>query len=205
MPFINKIAVHHSGGIASDTHASSAHLTFKDIDNAHRHRWNFPSEYIANSYGGYNVAYDPKTREFHQFRAVGEETAAQKGFNFDTFSICIIGNYTEGVDTLLPHTKIDVVNFLTDLCFGRHAGLVFAPGTTVSFHPSRIWPHRHFQQTECYGDAIEDNYFSKQVELRFYPQITMLQSLLVKLIELVKQLQAKAANMGKVDNRDCGC
>ena len=56
---IKNIAIHHSGGIGNNL-TSSAFLTWQHINQAHKTRWNFPSQYIKDSYGGYNVVYDPK-------------------------------------------------------------------------------------------------------------------------------------------------
>lgn len=172
MPIVN-ISIHHSGGRANDKYASSATLTPEDIENSHKLRWNFKSE--LGKYAGYNFIYSPIDRKFTQHRKIGEETAAQKGYNFNTISICIIGNYTlqpDGtpVDTLLPHTSMDVVEFLINLIKGNHNWAI-KEGTQIALTPFRIHPHRFYQQTECYGDAIGDEYFKAQVILRYYPKL----------------------------------
>lgn len=202
---VEKICIHHSGGLGFDNYASTAILTFNDINQAHKERWNFKSS--LGYYAGYNVVYDPKDRSFTQARALGEETCAQKGHNFDTFSLCIIGNYNlkpngEIVDTFFPHTQMDVTNFLIDLCKGNYRGLTVAPDTTLRFRPNSIHPHRYYGDTDCYGTGIRNEFFREQVELRYYPQISNLQKLLDSLRSAVLLLQAQVKTLGKED-REC--
>lgn len=40
------IAIHHAGGLGTDNYASTKALTVGHIDNAHKDRWNFPSQYM---------------------------------------------------------------------------------------------------------------------------------------------------------------
>lgn len=181
MRSILNIAVHHAGGTQADYYASSLHMTPASISEAHRLRWNFPSKYIFDVatdgkpigeakpwYAGYNCIYDPKTRKFTQTRAIGEETAAQIGFNFNTFSLCIIGNYMikpgswprASVDPLTAQIEQDVTMFLHDLIDGNKRGLFVAPDTMISLDVSRVHPHRFYQAgTDCYGTFPSDTYF----------------------------------------------
>lgn len=178
MQKVTDIVVHHAGGIGADNYASSAHLTVRHIDRAHQERWNFESRYIPKSFSGYNFIYDPKDRTVTQTRAVGEETAAVRGFNYTTVSICIIGNYNKRplgspagpVDPLTREIEEDVTKFIHELlrtpsnlndkaqAFGPRSILV-APGTEVSFAESRIHPHRFYGNTACYGSYIDDTHF----------------------------------------------
>lgn len=173
MRSILNIAVHHAGGTQADYYASSLHMTPAGISEAHKGRWNFPSQYMKDPagrpwYGGYNCIYDPKDRTFTQFRAIGEETAAQIGFNFNTFSLCIIGNYMikpgswprASVDPLTEQIQRDVTMFLHDLIDGNKRGLFVAPDTTINLDVSRVHPHRYYQAgTDCYGTFSSDTYF----------------------------------------------
>lgn len=170
---IQNIAIHNAGGVASDPYASAAGLTVLGIDSAHKARWNFPSEYMHSvgatmHYAGYNFIYDPKTRVFTQTRAIGEETAAQIGHNFDTVSICIIANFQKRpigspagtVDPLTAQIKEDVTMFLFDLINGNKRSVFIVPGTTVNLSVYRVMPHRFYQAgTECYGSGLNDTIF----------------------------------------------
>jgi len=170
MADIKNIAIHHSGGLGTNAYASTAHLSAAGISEAHRQRWDFPSQYMKDPAGkpwyfGYSVIYDPKNRTFFQGRALGEETAAQYGFNFDTFSICIIGNFMRkpltsvSVDPLTKQIEEDITLFLFDLINGNRRGLKVVPGTTVSLAIARVSPHRFYQPTECYGSFVKDSHF----------------------------------------------
>ena len=172
MTTIRNIAIHHAGGLGNDAYASTKHLTVSHINNAHRARWDFPSRYMKDGAGrpwyfGYNAIYDPKDRSFTQGRALGEETAAQYGYNFDTFSVCIIGNHNRRllsnpsvpVDPLTAQIEEDIVKYLYDLINGNKRGLFVAPGTTLDLSVNRVRPHRFYQSTDCYGTGIPDNHF----------------------------------------------
>lgn len=210
---IDKIAIHHSGGIGTNDFASSAHLTFESINQAHKERWNFPSKYIPNSYGGYNFIYDPKLRKIHQYRAVGEETAAQKGSNFDTISICTIGNYAlkpfpapvKPVDELKQETITDITNFLLDLISGRafsRSGYVVAPNTELKLSPTRIYPHYFFQPTQCYGQFMSADFFRKRVMNEYYLDIQrQIMAIYAKIIDIKNK--RKLGKLGSSSDRFC--
>jgi len=170
---ISNIIVHNSGGVSNDNFMSTANITPQSISTYHKSKWNFPSKFIKDEglrYAGYNVIYDPKTRKFYQCRALGEETAAAIGKNFDSFHICIIGNFnfkklskTELVDTMFTYMYEDVVSFLIDLIDGNKRGLVVAPDTIIELSRNRIYPHRMFAATNCFGTGLEDNFFLEKV------------------------------------------
>src|SRR3990167_10283406 len=92
------VCVHHTGGLANNPLASTKLFTADTIDKAHQARWNYKSS--LGYFGGYNFFIDA-WGNITQFRAIGEETMAQKGFNFsgEAISICLAGNFTKGVDT----------------------------------------------------------------------------------------------------------
>jgi|GEM_PF-4973052 hypothetical protein len=170
---ITGICIHHSGGTQADPYASSAHITPADINAQHKAQWNFHAK-LDNPYPfvGYNFVYQPSVRGFTQHRYIGEETAAVRGHNLDTISICIIGNYSrvllpahkKSVDELTSTTIEDVTQFLLDLVDGNKREWAVAPHTQLSLSPFRIKPHRFFTSTtECFGTAIPDDFFMKQV------------------------------------------
>lgn len=209
---IKNIAVHHTGGTASNPHASSAHLTPHDINEYHRQRWNFESSFIPGSFGGYNFIYDPKTRQVHQFRAIGEETAAQIGHNFDTISICIIGNFairpgtSLTVDRMTKQMEDDITLLLLKLLNGT-TDFIVAPDTVIDLAKSRVHPHRYFQPTtECYGgltdrwvvDLVAGNVIepvTKTVQKRT-ESLTLILSLLLRVVALLKQKEALERTIG---------
>ena len=166
MAHLKNIFIHHSGGIGDDPYASSAHLKAADIEAYHKQKWNYPG--ALNRFGGYNLSIDPKMAAFYQHRAIGEETIAQRGNNFDSLSICIIGNYNIDPKTgqTVDKMEVGVVQLLEDIILTafkgveplRQMGMVVKPGTTVSFDVSRIYPHRFVSSTDCYGRGLADNW-----------------------------------------------
>lgn len=169
---IENIFIHHSGGLGNDNFASTLQTTPQDISKYHKARWNFASQYIKDEtlrYTGYNVVYDPKTRKFTQCRAIGEETAAVIGYNFNSFHLCIIGNYnkkplsTESVDPMFTYMVEDITHFLIDLINNNARNLIVAKGLDLKLSKTRIFPHRKAANTMCYGTSLDDNFFLKKV------------------------------------------
>lgn len=169
MSTLTHIAVHHSGGTATSGIASTIHSTPDQINDFHKGRFNLPSKYIAGQWGGYNFGYSPITRKFHQFRALGEETAAQKGWNFNTISICIFGNYSKlpgmqlSVDKMTEQTEKDIATFIHNLIHNHFVGtdkVVIAPNTKFDLSLDRVRPHRWYANggTECYGTYLTDDW-----------------------------------------------
>lgn len=167
---INYIAIHHAGGFLKNPLASTRHLTFDDINNAHKNRrdWIGYRAHLSelNYYVGYTFVYDPKTRVFAQTRLIGEETLAQKGFNFNTIAICIIGNYSKipgtqlTVDLMTTQMEKDIALFTQNLISGNHKYYI-QQGTKIDITPSRVHPHRWFQKTTaCYGSGLLDSWIS---------------------------------------------
>lgn len=199
--------LHHSGGIGSDQYASSAHLTAASINRAHKARWNFKSS--LNFYGGYTEIYDPKTRKFTQHRALGEPTAAQRGFN-DQYSLGIIGNYSRSrmgsphgsVDPLTQQTRDDVAEHLFGLINGQH-GLKVVPGTVLDFSLSRIWPHRKVSNTSCYGSFLNDGVFKGDLTKLYSKKIGVFTKLLQLILSLLALMQTREAVLGSEDDREC--
>src|SRR3990167_9285095 len=80
--------IHHVGGLDADIYASTQRFIAENVNQAHKARWNFKSE--IGWYGGYNFFINSKG-EITQFRKIGEETAAQKGYNQngEVISVCL--------------------------------------------------------------------------------------------------------------------
>lgn len=81
---VNYISVHHTA--VKDTGADQTWA----VNQYHKDKWNFKS--TLGYYGGYNYFMNSKGK-ITQFRADGEETAAQVGHNHDTISICLQGDF----------------------------------------------------------------------------------------------------------------
>ncbi len=185
---LDKIAVHNFGpSLAANPLSKSQHLTEENINSAHRNRWpEFRSE-LNGSYIGYNVVIYPNG-ELRQYRFAGEETAAQKGHNFDTFSICLAGNFTNGVELPTFEQRGRLKSLLTGLLTGKveSIGIKVKSGTTFGFTRNAIHPHRVLQpnHTSCYGSALSDSWARDLVAAD--PEIE--RKRLISLIEMYKKV-----------------
>lgn len=155
MAKINYIGVHHFAG----------NLTLKQVNDEHHNRWpELPSELRPDLWVGYNFIVW-KDGTWTQCRFIGEETAAQKGHNFDTVSICLAGNFTRGIELPTDAQKTALKWLILSVIGGNPGGLGLAvkAGTTVDVKPENILPHRVLQpnHTECYGNALTDDWAQK--------------------------------------------
>jgi hypothetical protein len=211
MAKLSNIAVHHSGGSLADPYASTLNLTPQMISSYHRQRWNNynPSKYVLNEsirWAGYNVIYDPKTRTFTQCRALGEETMAQYGHNFDTFSLCIIGNYMKdpgnsygsSVDAMTDEMEDDISRFLTKLINKDYSDVIVAPGTELNFSIARTGPHRMYQQTNCYGTALSNKWIQ---DLLVEKKIPKANAEMEKKLALYKRLLELYLQLSRLKNK----
>lgn len=187
----NYIAVHNAGGIGADYFASSQYLTAEQVNTAHKERFNMLSS--LGFYGGYNFYID-KDGKITQFRAIGEETMAQKNWNYGgvAISICLAGNFTTGVDD--P----------TFLQISALKGLI-KQLPKVSY--SHIVPHRFLQPgTECFGNSLSNTWASElfdeefkkelQVQISLYQQILHLMLLIRR---LKPSLKGRAISCSELD------
>lgn len=191
---LKNIVIHHFGGTDADPLAKTGHLTEQDINNAHRSRWpDFPSEF-NDSHIGYNAILF-RDGTLKQFRYIGEETAAQKSHNLDSVSICLAGNFTQGVEVPTIEQKMklkSVIQALLDNAPER-VGLQTKVGTILNLSRDRIYPHRALQPTtDCYGRGLSDSWARELVSLLSEEEtkrnllITLI-GLYQKLIELLKK------------------
>jgi len=204
------IYIHHSGGMGTNKYASSAHLTPESIDKYHKNKWNFKSN--LGHYGGYNFIYDPKTREFTQHREIGEETAAQRGFN-DQCSLCTIGNHNKAyvgspkkaVDELTRQTRDDISKFLSDLINGNRRNLAVTMETTLKFSITKIFPHRKVGSTECYGSFLDDSVFKADLISLYTKKIGLLKRLLELYVIILGLFQRRNAALSSSNDREREC
>lgn len=198
---IKDIFIHHSGGIASNPYVSSAHLSFEDINKAHKNRWDFKSS--LGFYSGYNILINKKG-EWEQHRAIGEETAHTIGHNNSSIGICLIGNFSPGVDKPTPEQIKTLRLLLISLVEGRYSLFKCSPDVRLSLSGSRIYPHRHAGLTECYGRALSDGW-ARQIVIDFYAEKLRIMKQLVELTFKLKEALTKTQpRLGmSADDRDC--
>ncbi len=156
-----KIGIHHTGGLGNDNNASSAGLTLLHINNAHKARWPELKSRLG-FYVGYSMLIFPDGSKV-QTRLIGEETAAAKGSNFDSFHICLIGNFNkfapdrpseQQLKTLKEVLRALIKGTWKDLQIGAVSGISW------EFSEDRTYPHRvlHPNHTDCYGTSLSDEW-----------------------------------------------
>ena len=186
---INYIFVHHTGSIGINPNSSSKNLTLQQIDNAHRERWpDFKSS--LGYFVGYSVVIFPDG-SMVQTRKIGEELAANKGYNTVSFAPCLAGNFTSGVDYPTPaqiSKLLDVMRAVYDKN-PESIGLQVVPGTEIDVPIQNVFPHRRVATTECYGFSLSDSW--AQNILATSVKISFLQRLLVLYQSLLALLKTK--------------
>lgn len=184
---IDKIILHHAGGLGTNNLASTQNLTVKNIDLAHRDRWpDFKSSL------GYFVGYTfviEKDGTLTQTRAIGEETAHTIGQNTSSVGIMIMGNFEKGVNIPTIEQKMRLKSLLNNLLTNQPLNVHVVPGTILDMSPSRIYPHRHFAQTSCYGSSLSDIWFKDMVSMQTN-EVESVESLVQKIMALFAQLVA---------------
>lgn len=198
---INKVFVHHSGGLGLDRLASTRFLTVERIEKYHLRNWDDVGE--LGSPAGYNFIYDPKTRLIVQTRLLGEQTIAQKGYNDTGASLCVIGNYNakngRPIDPVTSHIENDVGDFLEKLVYNPHQYKTKA-GTTFSLSPAKIAPHRAVSPTDCNGAFLSDTWARdlviNRITTRIYRQIQIIWAMIL-------DMQMKGATLGGMYEREC--
>ena len=218
MNTIKFIAMHHAGGLRDDRYAKSQHLTWENINAAHHDRWNFVSS--LGYYGGYNF-YIEANGSVKQFRAIGEETAAQLSHNFDTISICLAGNFIKanGAPIEIPTKEQKAA---TCILLGQLLGIerlerppTYATGTRISIDANSIHHHAFFGQTEC--DCLSDSFWRKEIAAYSKPSpdattalpdasFSLIEAIIALLVQLREHLKIVLApkKLGAVDRECCG-
>jgi len=197
---IKNICIHHSGGLGNNNRASTQSLTAHAINQAHRDRWNYIS--TLGYYGGYNFHID-QSGTITQFRAIGEETMAQIGHNFDTVSICLSGNFS-GVDTPTESQIASLKYVMFSLLEKKHEFAV-VPGTEISIGWGNIYPHRVLQpfHTECNGTSLPDDWGRKFMVEYLQHKLGIYKSILTVYIQLLSALRSlQSKNLGS-NEREC--
>ena len=192
MQTLRYIAIHHSGGTLANPLVKSSSLTYEEINEAHRLRWpGFPSSIVLKgkpTYVGYNFLIFPNGERV-QTRALGEETAAQYGFNLNTISICLVGNFAPGVEMPTKAQIIRLRALLLALITRDYTGLVVLQGTAFDLNISRMQPHRFFQPTECYGHGLPDTWGRDQGRNAIEERLGILQHILLLYQQLLARMK----------------
>jgi len=175
--------LHHTGGFISDPDISTQNLTVKNINSAHKDRWNFKSS--LGWYVGYNF-YIEIDGKLTQTRAIGEETIAVKGYNFKglAISIGLAGNFTQNVDTPTFEQKQTLLNLMDKL---------------PQVNSWDIVPHRTLQTTECFGYSLPDNWARNLYLTNRIKKLTFLIRLLTKVLDLMRRVKRPLGGFGLED------
>ena len=201
---IKYIGLHHFAGTQSNPNFDSSVLSEKDINETHRQRWpDFPSQIhlkdFSTNYIGYNFIVWPSKEKggVRQYRPCGAETAANRGHNFDTISICFAcnTNFSEPNE----YQRTEAVNLILKLFRKDFEGIVVVPYTEFDLHISRIVPHRYLQpDTECYGRKLPFDWGQKLVVNYLNQKISFLQALLQKMKQ--RSFKVGGGSRGCLDN-----
>lgn len=221
---ILNIGIHNFGGLASNPLASTQDTPIESINLAHKARWPEMKSALG-SWIGYNLVILPSGGVV-QTRLIGEETCAATGSNFNTFHICLAGNFKDGSRDVPIEAQKNTLKNILNAAVGSGSGyglklmgIKVAPFTNMNFSISRIYPHRVLQpnHTECYGNSLPDDWARRLILASPSPipvpsgalQEAQL-SLIAKLKLLVMQLQDILAKrkfgrvtLGSMDNRSC--
>lgn len=196
------IAIHHSGTIGEALFVSSAHLTFADIEAAHKANWNFKSS--LGFYSGYNFVIQADG-QFRQCRALGEETAAQLGYNLTAASICLMGNFQlnpqgQPVDVPTLAQLTTMTSLLSQLTDGRAKFFETIPDTVLDFSIQEIHPHRYYQPARtCNGTYLPDSWARDKVVAFEYERLGLFKKLLMLYMTLLAKInQRSVASVGVV-------
>lgn len=192
---IDYLIVHHFGGYANDPYASTQWLREETLQNAHAQRWpEFKSE-LNGSNIGYNIVIYPTY--WAQYRLIGEETAANKGYNHNSVSIAIAGNYNllggRAVDTMTKYQGDTFEKLGKAILNGRakEEGLQIKEGTEIVIPLANIVPHRYVSPTECYGSGLADAWAKNQLVSIDQKKLFDLQQMLNEMRRVLNLFKAK--------------
>ena len=192
MAKITKFSLHHSGGLGTDRFAPTQHLTFDQLNAAHRDRWpDFPSLIDPSIFIGYNAVVFPDGKVI-QTRFIGEETCAVKGYNRETFSLLALGNFNKmpdgrAVEVMTAQQKIVAENMAKAFADANpeRMGLQKLFGTIIDIKLIDFGPHRFWASTDCYGTSISDDYLRAVIRSHLNIKLSILQQIVLALQKLL--------------------
>jgi len=181
-----KIGVHHSGPTSpSNPYSSSKNLTESQINKAHQSR-DFNRSNLGY-YIGYNVIIYPDGT-WKQYRLLGEQTAASTGSNFNTFHICLLGNFTVGVDSPTKEQVASLKSIIAALIenYPSSIGIKTVAGQQYHFSAYNIFPHRALQpnHTSCYGSVLGDNW-ARDIAFQYLKQKNSANPFMFKMLSMI--------------------
>lgn len=135
--------------------------SLSQVNASHRGRWpEFPSQLRPDLWVGYNFIIW-RDGSWLQARFIGEETAAQKGHNFDTVSISLQGRFTKNNDKP-SEAQIKTLRWMMKALVSgtlENTGFRVMQNTKLVIGKTNIFPHRVLQPgTECYGTGLNDKW-----------------------------------------------
>ncbi|MDI6820923.1 MAG: peptidoglycan recognition family protein [Patescibacteria group bacterium] len=174
------LCIHHTGWLGNQN-VSTQNLTAKNINAAHQYKWDMISS--LGNYGGYNFFID-KDGIITQFRLIGEETIANRNWNFGgvAISVCLAGNFSKGIDTPTS-SQISALKTIYAKLIQKNPLI-------------QIIPHRRLNPTECYGLGLPDNYFNRIMFEDYQLTLTLLERLKIYYNELINKIR-----FGKISGR----
>lgn len=192
---IARLVFHHFGGLAGDPYAKTSHLTLAHLERAHGARWPDFRSSVGFLTGYTAVIWTDGS--LTQTRLVGEETAAVIGWNKNTISIALAGNFT-----LLPNGSA----VETPTHQQKETAQKVAEWTHEQFGimPWQAVPHRALQATSCYGSALSDEWAKSTLQPYISRKISTLQTLVSLYAQAIALLQKKRALLGGNDFDCCG-
>lgn len=128
------IVVHHSAADVPDPQ-------FEAINEWHRQRDFAKSD--LGFYVGYHIVIE-KDGEVKRARNDLERDCDALGHNFDSLSVCVVGNLDKSEPTEAQILALGVL--LANWC------------NKYTIHPTQIFPHRHFASKSCYGSLLENSW-----------------------------------------------
>lgn len=128
----NKIIIHHTADVSLNTQ-------FNSVDSDHKRRWNFVSK--LGYYCGYHYFIE-RDGEVIQARLDTDEGAHTIGQNIESIGIALAGNFNLQLPTAKQRNALVVL--IDKLC------------EKWNISPKRIYPHRAFQNKDCYGTNLSD-------------------------------------------------
>ena len=188
--------------MANDLYRSTRDLTLQQINNGHRDRWpDFPSELRPDLHVGYTGVIFPDG-SWVQTRFVGEETAAVYRNNLDTVSFCLVGNFSKKPNNEVVELPTDLqlnrVCELTEAVLSNNpvvmeaAGIKVKSGTTISTSLPNVRPHRYWQQTQCYGSALPDDFAINAMRKLLERKIKILEQMVMIYMAIAKLLSQRS-------------
>ena len=218
MAKITHLIYHHFGGLGQDNYASTQHLTYHHVDQAHANRWReyendweaYTSE-LNGSHVGYNIVIE-KDGSWKQARYIGEETAGVSGYNYNGVHMALAGNFNRMPGGRIVDTPTqEQINTATMLgkaiVTGRaeSVGVKVKAGTVIKIPFANVLPHRALAPTMCYGTSLSDTFFRDKVVADVVSEVKILTTLVnvyVKLVELLRVKQIQFGTDRRFDDPD---